>query len=179
MKVFPTPWGNWYSVRKATLVRFPGPTLVARRLAKQWVAFSCSSAGVYSFRSSQTIWKIPLDSVTLTSVEKQLLRIFGPEIIRINSLINIARSAVSKNRGFFLAASAAKFWKRDTSSASERASPGFFGEIFGCSTPSKKRCQYTRIHSLLVNGVVTASGHALWRDLSNKVIWVLGQVKIC
>jgi len=29
-------------------------------------------------------------------------------------------------------------------------------------------------HSLLVNGVVTASSHALWRVLSNKVIWVLG-----
>jgi len=26
----------------------------------------------------------------------------------------------------------------------------------------------------LVNGVVTASSHALWRVLSNKVIWVLG-----
>jgi len=39
--------------------------------------------------------------------------------------------------------------------------------------------QYTRIHSLLINGVVTASSHALWRVLSNKVIWVLGHVQIC
>jgi len=33
---------------------------------------------------------------------------------------------------------------------------------------------YTRIHSLLVNGIVTALSRALWRVLSNKVIWVLG-----
>ena len=39
--------------------------------------------------------------------------------------------------------------------------------------------QYTRIHSLLVNGIVTASSHALWSVLSNKVIWVLGHVQIC
>jgi len=45
---------------------------------------------------------------------------------------------------------AAKF-KRDTSSASDKAFPGFFG-VFVCSwTPSKTRVfQYTRIHSLLV-----------------------------
>jgi len=77
---------------------------------------------------------------------KQLLRIFGPELIRINwlinSLIKTARSAVSKNRaerGFLFAASAAKFWKHDISSASERAFPGFFCDFFGCSTLSKKR----------------------------------------
>jgi len=36
-----------------------------------------------------------------------------------------------------------------------------------------------RIHSLLIIGVVTASSHALWRVLSNKVIWVLGHIQIC
>ena len=55
---------------------------------------------------------------------------FGPELIRINEL---------------------KFWKRDISSASESAFPGFFGDIFGCSTPSKKRCfgtqEFTRFLS--------------------------------
>jgi len=42
-------------------------------------------------------------------------------------LIKTERSAVSKNRAecsFFFAASAAKFWKHDISSASERAFPG-------------------------------------------------------
>jgi len=52
---------------------------------------------------------------------RQLLRMFGPELIRINSLIETA--------------SAAKFWKRDISSASESTFPGFFGDIFGCSAP--------------------------------------------
>jgi len=29
------------------------------------------------------------------------------------------------------------------------------------------------------NGVVTASSHALWRVLSNKVMWMLGHIQIC
>jgi len=57
---------------------------------------------------------------------------------RINSLIKTARSAVSKNRAergcFFLR----QFWKHDISSASEQAFPGFFEDIFVCSTPSNK-----------------------------------------
>ena len=72
---------------------------------------------------------------------KQLLRMFGPELIRINSLIKTARGAVLKNsaeRGFFCAASAAKFWKRDISSASESAFPGVFGDIFGVQLPPKR-----------------------------------------
>jgi hypothetical protein len=54
----------------------------------------------------------------------------GPELIRIISFIKTAQSAVLKNRairGFFVAASAAKLSKRDISSASERAFPGFWG----------------------------------------------------
>jgi len=76
----------------------------------------------------------------------QLLRIFGPKLIRINLLIKTVRSA-----GFFFPASVAKFWKHDISSASERAFPGFFGDIFSCSTLSKKRCfsteEFTRFLS--------------------------------
>ena len=81
---------------------------------------------------------------------------FDPELIRINWLIDLliktARSAVSKNRAvFFFAASAAKFWKHDNSSASEKAFPGVFDDIFGCSTLSKKRCfsaeEFTRFLS--------------------------------
>jgi len=45
---------------------------------------------------------------------------------------------------YIFAASAAKFWKHDISSASERAFPGFFGNIFGCSTLSKRRCFSTQ-----------------------------------
>jgi len=71
---------------------------------------------------------------------------------------------------FSFAALATKFWKRDISSTLEGAFSGFLKDFFGCWTPSKK---FTRIHSLLVNGIVTASSHALWRVLSIKVIWVL------
>jgi len=67
---------------------------------------------------------------------------FGPESIRINGIIKTAQSAVSS--GFFFAALAAKFGKRDISSALESAFPGFFGDIFGCSTPSKKTCFSTQ-----------------------------------
>jgi len=38
--------------------------------------------------------------------------------------------------------------------------------------------KYTRIHSLLVNGVITVSNHALWRVLSNIVIWLLGHFRV-
>jgi len=59
-----------------------------------------------------------------------------------------ARSAV-----FLLAVTAAKFLKLDISSASERAFPGVFGDVFGCSTPSKKRCfstqEFTRFLSMV------------------------------
>jgi len=57
---------------------------------------------------------------------------FGSEFIRIKTSIKTARSAV-----FFFAV-VAKFWKRDISSASESAFPGFFGEIFGGSTLLKR-----------------------------------------
>jgi len=87
-----------------------------------------------------------------TQWRKQLLKMFGPELIRINSLIKSARSAISKIRVFF-AALAAKFWKGDISSASERAFPGVLGDVFGCSTPSKKRCfsiqEFTRFLSIM------------------------------
>ena len=64
---------------------------------------------------------------------------FGPELIRINERVKKPRGA----QFFIVAASAVEFWKRDISSASERAFPGFFGYIFGCSTPSK-RCGSTQ-----------------------------------
>jgi len=80
----------------------------------------------------------------------------------------------ARSAGFFLAASAAKFWKRDISSASESAFPGIFWRCFWLfNSIQKEVLLYTRIHSLLINGVVTASSHALWRVHSNKVIWVL------
>ena len=40
--------------------------------------------------------------------------------------------------------SAAKFGKRHISGASERAFPVFLGDIFGCSSPFKKRCFNTQ-----------------------------------
>jgi len=54
------------------------------------------------------------------------------------------------------------FWKRDISSALEKAFPGVFGDLGGCWTPSKRGVfVHARIHSLFVNGIVTASSHAL------------------
>ena len=110
---------------------------------------------------------------------------FGPELIRINESIAIKKShdAVSKllSPEFFLltpefcfAASAAKFWKHDISSASERAFSVLWRYFWLRNSLQKEVLQYTRIHSLLVNGVVTASNHALWRVLWNIVIWLLG-----
>ena len=58
----------------------------------------------------------------LATVKKQLLRIFGPELIRITVLIKTARSAA-----FFFAASAAKFWKRDISTIWARRREHFRG----------------------------------------------------
>ena len=70
-----------------------------------------------------------------------------------NTLIKTARSAVAKKHGFFCAGSGARFWKRDISSASEKASPGVFDDFVGCSTASKERyfCtqQFTRFLSMV------------------------------
>jgi len=68
---------------------------------------------------------------------------FGPELIRINSLINELKPCGARFHAVFLA-SAAKFWIHDISSASEKEFPVFFGDIFACSTLSKKRCFSTQ-----------------------------------
>jgi len=61
--------------------------------------------------------------------------------------------------------SAAKSLKRDISSASERAIPGFFVDVFGSSTPSKKRCfstqEFTRFFS-----TVSSQRRAMRSDVS-------------
>ena len=76
---------------------------------------------------------------------------------------------------FLLATPAAKFWKRDFSSASERAFPGFLDDLFCCRTPSKKEVfQCTRIHSLLVNWCrLSVESRALTCPFK-KIIWLLG-----
>jgi len=62
-----------------------------------------------------------------------------------------------------------------TSVARQRKLYRGFGYFCGCSPPfKKKRFQYTKIHSLVVNGLVTASSHALWRVIRIKVIRLLG-----
>jgi len=80
---------------------------------------------VYQFRET-----FGFKSVKKTTSQNVWPRIHSNELI--NELMNYNRaSAVLKNR--------VVFWKHDTSSASERVFPGFFGNIFGCSTLSKKR----------------------------------------
>jgi len=65
----------------------------------------------------------------------------------------------------FFAASAAKSFKRDIRSASDRAFPVFFGDIFGCSNPYKKRCfstqEFTRFLSM-----VSSQRRAMRSDVS-------------
>ena len=83
---------------------------------------------------------------------------------RINSLIKTARSAVSKNR-----VSAVSFLRRHSRNfenatlvARWREHLQVFGAIFlVAQIPPKEVFQYTRIHSLLLNGIGTASSHAL------------------
>ena len=54
-----------------------------------------------------------------------------------------------------------------------------FGDFFVADYPQKKKCFYTQEFTrVLSNGVVTASSHAHWRVLSNKVIWVLGHCRV-
>ena len=86
--------------------------------------------------------------INATHWRKKILRIFGPEIIRIYELIKTARSTVT-------AASAAKFWKSQNSSSSERAFPVFFGHFFGCSTPSNKWCFNTQEFSRFLSTVLS------------------------
>ena len=113
--------------------------------------------GTLWLRPDNVLWKSFLESETRWHQWiKQLLRIFGPALIRIDEFIKTTRSAVIQNgaeRGYFFVASAVKFWKHDISSASERAFPGFFGDIFCCSTLSKKRCfsteEFTRFLSTM------------------------------
>ena len=74
-----------------------------------------------------------------------------------------------------LAASAAKFWKRVISNASEEHFRGFWAIFLVAQLSPKRRIfvhKNSLWHLLLVNGVVTASSHALWRVLSNIVIWL-------
>jgi len=70
-------------------------------------------------------------------------------------------------------------WKCNISSTSEKAFPGVFGNFFVANLHQKKRCDETqKCTCVLSTGVVIASCHALWRVLSNKVIWVLGHCRL-
>jgi len=91
---------------------------------------------------------------------KQLLRIVGPELIDQ------------------LKPREARFWHFENVILVARRREhfrGFLADFFVTELPQKKRCfntqEFTRF---LSTGVVSASSHALWRVLSNKVIWVLG-----
>jgi len=143
---------------------------------RSFIFVKCVTLLIYTCNTSLSdVWHDSIKCVT--QWRNQLFRIFGPELIRITELLKTVRSTVLKNRvgrSIIFATLAAKFWKHHISSASQRAFPGVLGDFFGCSTPSKEVFNYTRIHSLHVNGIVTASSHALWHVLSNKAIWFLG-----
>ena len=107
---------------------------------------------------------------------------FGPELIRINWLIKTARSAVSKNR-----AQRNFFWRRHprnfenmTLVAHRRVHFRFLLVIFLVAQLPPKSSVLVHKNSLAsYQWLVTASSHALWRVLSNKVTWVLGHIQIC
>jgi len=109
---------------------------------------------------------------------KQLVRIFGPELIRINTLNKTARSTVSKNRSErdFFAEVRRDIFENVTLVARQKEHFRGFGAIVWLPNSLQKEVfDYTWIHLLPVNSFVTASSHALWRVLSNRVIWVFGQ----
>jgi len=87
---------------------------------------------------------------------------------RINSPI---KTAVSKNH-----AQRRQFFDNVTLVARRREHfRGVLADFFCCWTPSKKGCVNTQEFTrFLSTGVVSASSHALWRVLSNKVIRVFG-----
>ena len=120
-----------------------------------WQLFHCGVLRLVKKIASQNVW---------------------PRVIRINELIKTAQSAVSKHcteRDFFDLRRHLQKFENVTWEARQRMHfRGFFGKIFVCSTPSKKRCFSTQEFTRCV----TASSHALWRVLSNKVIWVHGHV---
>jgi len=105
---------------------------------------------------------------------KHILRIFSTELFRMNSL---TRSAVSKNRAersFFFLRREPRNLELVTLVARQREHfRVFFGDFFWLLDSFHKRYFGTQ-ESLLVNDIVTASSHALWRVPSKKVIWVLG-----
>jgi len=68
---------------------------------------------------------------------EQLLRMFGPELIRPNEFVKTARSTVSKNPVFFFCGVSRKMLKTDISSASERAFPGFLAIFLVAQFPPK------------------------------------------
>jgi len=93
---------------------------------------------------------------------KQLLRMFGPDVI----------DQLKSRAALFFFFLRPKFWKRNFSSASERAFH-ILADFFVAELPQKRGCfntqEFTRFLSTCV---VSASSHALWRVLSNKVIRV-------
>jgi len=103
----------------------------------------------WSWMDVQPLWQVDMyqQNVFLrgrNQWRQQLLRMFGPESIRINEFVKTARSAVSKLCAVF-------FWRRQPRNlknvilvAHQRVFLGFYGDIFGCSTPSKKRCSSTQ-----------------------------------
>ena len=70
------------------------------------------------------------------TVQKTTSQNLWPELIRINEWIKTY--GFKKPTVYFSAASAAKIWKCDISSAPETAFLGVFGDFFACSTPSKR-----------------------------------------
>jgi len=97
---------------------------------------------------------------------------------RIHVLIETAQSTVlwSKKRKerVFFAAPAAKFWRCDISSASDKAFPGFLGDLNGCSSLSKNRClmmmiAFTTFNSslaTLIEGPVLFKSMGIWVSYS-------------
>jgi hypothetical protein len=95
----------------------------------------------------------------------------------MNSLIKIARSAVSKNCAkcdFFLRRQPRMFENMTLVARRRKHIRGFWAIFWVAQLPPKEVFYYTRIQWLLVNSVVISSSHALWRVISSKLTWMLG-----
>jgi len=134
-------WGSFYWSTGTWLVGFGSNRLMILRV---WLI---DKAAIWKCSASTLFWHFDLlIPEPLEPWRKQLLRIFGPELIRINSTMKTVRSAVSKTR-FFLRRQPQKF-ENVTLVARRREHVRVFLAIFLVAQPPPKRSVLVHKNSL-------------------------------
>ena len=106
-----------------------------------------------------------------TNWSKQLLRIFGPELI---DQLKQCEARFQTTR-FFLLLQPRNFENVTLVARRREYFRGFWADCFVAALPQKKGCFNTQeFIRFLSTGVVSVSSHVLWRVLSNTVIRVFG-----